>query len=441
MLFSSLEFIFLFLPLSVGIYFALPQRLRNAWLLISGLCFYGFGEPKFLPLMLLTILADFLFGVWIGSLGGNKKRARAVLILAVVYNIGQLAFFKYFDFLGIGLPIGISFYTFQALSYVIDVYRREVAATKSIVAFGAYVSLFPQLIAGPIVRYTDIERELYEREHRLSDIASGMRTFCAGLAKKVLLANVAGQMWESLAPSGYFADTCLGIFFFSMQIYFDFSGYSDMAIGLGRVFGFNFPKNFDYPYISGSITDFWRRWHITLSSWFREYVYIPLGGNRGGQLKTYRNLLITWALTGIWHGATLNFLLWGLYFALILILEKAFLKRILDRAPKILSHLYALTFIAIGWVIFAFDGSIEGFNPFLWGANGLASGIFSYELLRNLPFMAIMTVGATPLPRKLYLKMRERTALLDIILPLLAFVLSIAYIVSSGYDPFLYFRF
>ena len=444
MLFSSLEFIFLFLPLTVGIYFALPARARNAWLLISGLCFYAFGEPRYLPLMLLTILADFLFGLWIARLGGNKKRARIVLWCAVGYNIGQLALFKYFDPFGIGLPIGISFYTFQALSYVIDVYRRQAEATQSLVTFGAYVSLFPQLIAGPIVRYTDVECELRERRHTLADIADGMRAFCAGLAKKVLLANGAGQMWEALAAGGYFADTCLGVFFFAMQIYFDFSGYSDMALGLGRVFGFRFPRNFNYPYISKSITDFWRRWHMTLSSWFREYVYIPLGGNRGGRLKTYRNLLITWALTGIWHGATVNFLLWGLYFALILILEKAFLKGFLDRLPRALAHLYALCLIALGWVIFASDGSVEGFNALVLlgvGAKGFASPAFLYELLRNLPFTAVMTVGCTPLPRKLYLKIKERFAPVDIVLPLLAFLLSVAYIVSSGYDPFLYFRF
>ncbi len=444
MLFSSLEFIFLFLPLTVGIYFALPTRFRNCWLFVSGLCFYGFSEPRYLPLMLLTILADLGFGLWIRRVSGNKKIGCAVLATAVAYNIGQLALFKYFDPLRMGLPVGISFYTFQALSYVIDVYRCEVRATGSIVTFGAYVSLFPQLIAGPIVRYADVERELWQREHRLSDIADGLRTFCAGLAKKVMLANSAGQMWESLGGSGYFADTLLAVFFFAMQIYFDFSGYSDMAVGLGRVFGFRFPQNFNYPYISKSITEFWRRWHITLSSWFREYVYIPLGGNRGGRVKTYRNLLIVWALTGIWHGAEVNFLLWGLYFALILIIEKAFLSRVLERIPPSLRHCYALTLIGLGWVIFASDKSVEGFSAFTLigvGVKGTVSPSFSYDLLRNLPFMAIMTVGATPLPKRVYLKIKKRFASIDIILPLTAFLCSLAYIVGSGYDPFLYFRF
>ncbi len=452
MLFSSLEFLFLFLPLAVGIYFILPRQARNFWLLLSGLCFYGFGEPKFLPLMLLTILADFLFGLWIGKLSDNKRAAKRVLILAVVLNIGQLAFFKYFDFFGIGLPIGISFYTFQALSYVIDVYRRQTEPNRSLVDFGAYVSLFPQLIAGPIVRYSDVKRELAERKHRLCDIADGFRTFCAGLAKKVLLANPAGQMWELLATDGSFVGTYLGIFFFAMQIYFDFSGYSDMAIGLGRVFGFNFPQNFNYPYISRSITDFWRRWHISLSSWFREYVYIPLGGNRGGRLKTYRNLLITWALTGIWHGGTLNFLLWGTYFAIVLIVEKLFLGRVIQRLPRIFSHAYAIFFIALGWVIFTADGSIQGFDGMAYALRMIGIGCDSfcapsvrYELVRNLPFALALALGATPLPKKLYLKIKERApvcfALVNILLPISAFLLSVAYTVSSGYDPFLYFRF
>lgn len=452
MLFSSLEFIFLFLPLTVGIYFLLPQRWHNLWLLLSGLCFYAFGEIRFLPLMLCVILADYAFGLWIGRLGGNKKGARAVLTLAVAVNIGQLAFFKYFDVFGIGLPIGISFYTFQALSYVIDVYRKEVEPTASLVSFGAYVSLFPQLIAGPIVRYTDVERELRLRRHRAADIAAGLRIFCVGLAKKVMLANGAGQMWELFAAEDSLVGAYAGIFFFAMQIYFDFSGYSDMAIGLGRVFGFSFPQNFNYPYISRSITEFWRRWHMTLSSWFREYVYIPLGGNRGGRLRTYRNLLITWALTGIWHGATVNFLLWGLYFALILIAEKAFLRKALTRAPRALSHIYALILIAVGWVIFASDGSVEGASGAQYalrlvgiGCSGIVGEFTLYELWRSLLFALIMAVGCTPLPKKLYLKIKERAprcfALVGMILPLGIFILSVAYIISSGYDPFLYFRF
>ncbi len=450
MLFSSLEFLFLFLPLSTAIYFLLPGGLKNFWLLLSGLCFYGFGEPKFLPVMILTVVADFTFGLCISRLREKRRAAQVLLWLAVGYNVVQLAYFKFF---APELPIGISFYTFQALSYVIDVYRRSVDACTSIVSFGAYVTLYPQLIAGPIVRYADIDRELGHRRHSLSAVSSGLRTFCAGLAKKVLLANSAGQMWSFFAHRDGFFDAYIGIFFFAMQIYFDFSGYSDMAVGLGRVFGFSFPQNFNYPYVSKSITEFWRRWHITLSSFFREYVYIPLGGNRGSRLKTYRNLLITWALTGIWHGATLNFLLWGLYFALILVLEKTFLQKNLCKVPGVLQRIYALFLIAIGWVIFATDGDAltlgEGGAYVLRllgiGCSDLCSALTGYELLRNLALIIMLTLGSTPMPRRIYQRIRERSRsaliVLDVILPLAALVISVAYIVNSGYNPFLYFRF
>lgn len=463
MLFSSLEFLFLFLPIAVGVYFLLPKRFRNASLLVSGFCFYGFGEPKFLPLMALTVAVDFLFGLAIAKRKRAGKSARALLWSAVIFNIGLLAFFKYFDFLlkdifglsplGIELPIGISFYTFQALSYVIDVYRQEVAASESIVDFGAYVSLFPQLIAGPIVQYSDVERELKTRRHSCAMCAEGLRRFCAGLSKKVILANPAGEMWERLCGSESFVGSWLGIFFFSMQIYFDFSGYSDMALGLGKVFGFDFPENFNYPYISKSITEFWRRWHITLSSWFRDYVYIPLGGNRRGRARTYLNLLITWALTGIWHGAQWNFLAWGLYFCLLLIIEKAFLAKLLTRLPPILSHIYALVFIAVGWVIFASSGEYLSFyggaryalRLFGIGCRSFIGGAERYELTRNIIFALIMILGCTRLPRKIYIKTKERLAGLekavDVALPLMALLLSVAYLAGSGYNPFLYFRF
>ncbi len=453
MLFSSLEFLFLFLPLTLAVYFAVPRRARNLVLLLSGLAFYGFGEPKFLPLMAWTILRNYLLAQLIARRHRKSKKAKLWLVIAVILNIGQLAFFKYFDFFGIGLPIGISFYTFQALSYVIDVYWQKASATRSLVDFGAYVSLFPQLIAGPIVKYTDVDAELKCRRHDLGDIASGLRTFCAGLAKKVLLANPAGELWERLAADTSFVGSLLAVLFFALQIYFDFSGYSDMAVGLGRIFGFRFPQNFNYPYISKSITEFWRRWHITLSSWFREYVYIPLGGNRRGRARTIFNLITTWALTGIWHGATLNFLLWGLYFALLLILEKFVFARLLSRLPSALSHIYALIFIALGWVIFASDGSIEGLDGlslalrlFGIGCDSIASERALYELWRNLPFLAIAVLGATPLPRKIYLKTQTKArtvslAFVDTLMPLGALILCVAYIIGSGYNPFLYFRF
>ena len=449
MLFSSLEFLFLFLPLSVLVYFLLPRRLRNAWLLVSGSLFYAYGEPKYLPIMLLTTLADYIFGLVI-SKARSRRVARAILWLAVTYNVVQLAYFKFFS---PTLPIGISFYSFQALSYVIDVYRRRVEAEKSIIAFGAYVTLYPQLIAGPIVRYSDVARELRERHTSLENISAGLRRFIAGLSKKVLLANPAGEAWSFFSTGSGALDVGVGIFFFSMQIYFDFSGYSDMAQGLGLVFGFHFPDNFNYPYISDSITDFWRRWHITLSSFFREYVYISLGGNRRGRARTYFNLFVTWALTGIWHGAGLNFLLWGLYFALVLILEKAIVLKALQRLPRVLRRIYSLALIGVGWLIFACDGDAltlkEGAELLLRaigvGADGFLSPLSRYELLRHLPLMIIMALGATPLPKKIYLYFAEKgaipTLVHKLILPIAALALSVAYIVNSGYNPFLYFRF
>ena len=449
MLFSSLEFLFLFLPLSTLVYFLLPRVCRNAWLLISGSLFYAFGEPSYLPIMLLTALADYIFGIAI-SKARSRRAARAILWLAVVYNVTQLAYFKFFS---PTLPIGISFYSFQALSYVIDVYRESVKAERSLIDFGAYVTLYPQLIAGPIVRYSDVARELRGRHTSLEDISAGLRRFIAGLAKKVLLANPAGEAWSFFSSERGAVDSYLAIFFFAMQIYFDFSGYSDMAQGLGRMLGFRFPDNFDYPYTARSITDFWRRWHITLSSFFREYVYISLGGNRRGRARTYFNLLVTWALTGIWHGGSLNFLLWGLYFALVLVLEKAFLLKALEKAPILLGRAYSLALIGIGWAIFASDGDAltlkEGAELILRaigvGADGALSSLSGYELLRHLPLMIIMALGATPLPKRVYLYFAEKgklpTLVLGLILPIAALTLSVAYIVNSGYNPFLYFRF
>lgn len=449
MLFSSLEFLFLFLPLSTLVYFLLPRVYRNAWLLISGSLFYAYGEPSYLPIMLLTTFADYVFGLFI-SKARSRRAAKAILWLAVAYNVIQLAYFKFFS---PTLPIGISFYSFQALSYVIDVYRGSVKAEKSPIAFGAYVTLYPQLIAGPIVRYSDVARELRERHTSLEDIAAGLRRFIAGLSKKILLANPAGEAWSFFSAERGAGDAYIAIFFFAMQIYFDFSGYSDMAQGLGRMLGFHFPDNFNYPYTSRSITDFWRRWHITLSSFFREYVYISLGGNRRGRARTYFNLLVTWALTGIWHGGSLNFLLWGLYFALVLVLEKAFLLKALAKVPIFLQRAYSLALIGIGWAIFASDGDAltlkEGAELILRaigvGADGFFSPLSSYELLRHLPLMIIMALGATPLPKRLYIYFAEKgkipTLVLGLLLPIAALTLSVAYIVNSGYNPFLYFRF
>ena len=458
MLFSSLEFLYLFLPLSLLLYFVCPMRWRNAVLFGVSLIFYGTGEPIYVFLMVLTVAADYGFGLVLMRRMRRGGPGKGVLVGAIVFNLALLGFFKYYDFLagtvglptlGITLPIGISFYTFQALSYVIDVYRGEVAAQRSFVAFGTYVSLFPQLIAGPIVRYSEIDEQLSSRTHSVEKIASGISVFCVGLSKKVLLANSAGELMESLGSYGT-AETVLGgwlwLLLYAAQIYFDFSGYSDMAIGLGRLFGFEFPENFRYPYTAKSITEFWRRWHITLSSWFREYVYIPLGGNRKGRLRTYRNLLITWALTGLWHGAAWNFLGWGLYFFVLLALEKAFLQKRLERLPSLFRHGYALFFILLGWYLFAAGGAAPEVGVlFGIGAEGIWSGTALYELARNLPFLTMLAVGCTRLPKRLYEGLARRcprTALVARnLLCLGALILCTAYLVDSGYNPFLYFRF
>ena len=461
MLFSSLEFLYGFLPLTLILYFLCPPRLRNGLLLAVSLLFYAYGEPIYLLLMVLTVAVDFVLGRWIAHALRVGKTGRLPLGVGLAFNLGLLFFFKYYDFLaegcglptlGLSLPIGISFYTFQALSYLIDVYRREVAAQRSLVDFGAYVTLFPQLIAGPIVRYAEIDGQLRRRSHTLDRVGQGMATFCAGLAKKVLLANGAGAMCATLSAGRPFTvvGAWLWLVFFSFQIYFDFSGYSDMAMGLGRILGFEFPENFRYPYVAQSLTDFWRRWHVTLSSWFREYVYIPLGGNRHGRWRTYRNLLVTWTLTGLWHGASWNFLLWGVYFFVLLALEKAFLGRLLTRLPAPLRHGYALLGILLGWLIFASDGAtVDGlalaYSMLGLGETALIDGWTRYHLLRNLSLLGIMAVGATPLPKRLLAALRARcprpSSALVALLCAAALLASTAYLVDSGYNPFLYFRF
>lgn len=478
MLFSSLEFLFFFLPLCIAVYFSVPVRARNAVLLVFSLIFYGFGEPVYLFLMIATVSADYFFGLLIQKASGNKRRARAVLVFAVIFNILLLGFFKYYDFfvlnlsklpalsfltpLGLSLPVGISFYTFQSLSYVIDVYRGETRAEKNPVIPATYVALFPQLIAGPIVKYNDIYGQFFERKHTVSGAAEGARRFVCGLAKKVILANGAGELWQNFA-SGFDASSAdtvgvwLGVVCYAFQIYFDFSGYSDMAVGLGKLFGFDFPENFNYPYISQSITDFWKRWHITLSSWFKEYVYIPLGGNRRGKARTYLNLFVVWSLTGVWHGAGGNFLLWGIYYFLIISLEKAFLKKALCRVPSLFRRLYSLALIAFGWLIFAADGSDTSLTLYEafecakimlgFSEGGFISDDTRYELVRNLLPLVIMTAASLPVFKKftnnLLASEKYRTAttaVLGILTPA-ALILCTAYLVNSGYNPFLYFRF
>ncbi len=466
MLFSSFEFLYLFLPLTVGIYFVLRGRARNYVLLVASLVFYGIAQPRLLPLMVGVSLFDYLAGllVWRAGMSGRERLSRALTVGAVALNIAVLFIFKYLDALlgflhvsplGIELPTGISFYTFQAMSYVIDVRRRCVRVQKNPALFLTYVSLFPQLVAGPIVRYSDVCDSLERRTHRVCDIAAGARLFCIGLGKKLLLANGAGEefrrlaLYSATAPSTFGA--YLGLVFFAFQIYFDFSGYSDMARGLGKVFGFEFPENFRYPYISRSITEFWRRWHITLSAFFREYVYIPLGGNRRGQRRMYLNLLVVWLLTGVWHGASINFLLWGLYFFVLLAIEKAFLLKRLERAPRVLSHLYALIFIFVGWLIFASDGStvMASAGEYFLQLLGVGCPIFThdvlFELWRNLPYLAIMAFCATPIAARSMRAFEKRhpsaVPWLCNALSLVLFLLCNVYLADSGYNPFLYFKF
>ena len=459
MLFSSLEFIFLFLPVALILYYASPRRAKNAVILFLSILFYAFGELRLLPIFLLTVLVTFLFGIFIGRCREGSRLRRALLIVAIAFDLSFLVYFKYFDFLresifgveplGILLPIGISFYTFQAISYVIDVYRGDVEYAKSFISFGAYIALFPQLIAGPIVKYSDVESQLCHREHSLFMIARGIRTFLCGFAKKVILANASGSMFEAFCASESFVGALLCIFFFGMQIYFDFSGYSDMAIGLGRMFGFELVKNFDYPYTSRSVSEFWRRWHITLSSFFREYVYIPLGGSRCSRARLVFNLLVVWSLTGIWHGAYWNFLLWGAYFAVLLIIEKLFLGRILKLIPTLIARIYSLFFIFLGWLIFASDGATLSAERaisllsrlFFVGAESFALQSELYLLLGLLPFIAILIIGSTSLPSRIYSFLSARLPSLSLVIPTLAFVISVCYTAGAGYNPFLYFRF
>ncbi len=466
MVFSSLEFIFVFLASVLAVYYLVPPKARNIVLLLFSLVFYGWGEPVYVFLMIATITVDYICGYIIGrDLDSKPKRAKVSLIVSIVINLALLGVFKYYDFfagtlnsllgrgvfptLGLTLPIGISFYTFQALSYVIDVYRRDARVQKNIAAFGTYVTLFPQLIAGPIVRYADVDDQLRERTHSLTLFASGCRTFICGLAKKILLANAAGAMWNSLSAAAEpdALGAWLAIVFYTFQIYFDFSGYSDMAIGLGKMFGFSFRENFYYPYVSESITEFWRRWHISLSTWFREYVYIPLGGNRKGVGRTYFNLFCVWLLTGLWHGASWNFVLWGLYYFALLVIEKTFLLRLLERAPKFLRHIYSMAAVIFGWLLFVIEdvSSIGAYLSRMFGGTGVfATQITVYELVRNLVFLAILILASTPAPKKLWYKLYSKGTpwrIVQSVVCAIAFVLCIAYLVDSSYNPFLYFRF
>ncbi|MFF2483051.1 MBOAT family O-acyltransferase [Paenibacillus sp. NPDC058071] len=462
MVFSSLLFLFLFLPAVLAIYFLSPWRMKNMILFASSLLFYAWGEPVYIVLMLISTVTDYVFGLLLSKPGLSEWKRKMIVASSISVNIGLLSYFKYADFLidsinallgtsipltDLPLPIGISFYTFQSISYIIDIYRGTAKAQRNWLDFATFVALFPQLVAGPIVQYSSVSEQIRHRTVSLELFAEGVRRFSVGLAKKVLLANNIGLLWDNISSANPGTLPVLmawiGIIAFAFQIYFDFSGYSDMAIGLGLMFGFRFNENFNRPYAANSITDFWRRWHISLGTWFRDYLYIPLGGNRRGLAVQLRNIGIVWLLTGIWHGASWNFLLWGLYFGVILALEKTVLLRLLRRLPGWIGHLYALFFILIGWVLFAFEDlsvtgsffkALFGFNgqP-LWDQETLYLMYTNAVLLVILVFASVIKTGKTNLgPRMAFMKLGWHAALL---------LLSVAYLVDATFNPFLYFRF
>lgn len=463
MVFSSLMFMFVFLPVVLAVYYILPHKFRNFFLLIADLFFYGWGEPILILLMIFSIVINYFAGLLIAKYNSKKK---LILVLSVIIDLGLLAFFKYAGFISnnlkvilpfanipvltIPLPIGISFYTFQIMSYTIDVYRGDTNAQKNLISFGTYVSLFPQLIAGPIVRYKDVDEQLTNRKESVGLFSKGVKLFTLGLAKKVLLANPMGLLWDNLrniSDRGLLA-SWIGIIAFSLQIYYDFSGYSDMARGLGNMLGFEFLKNFDYPYISKSITEFWRRWHISLGTWFREYVYIPLGGNRKGKARTIINLLIVWGLTGFWHGASWNFLIWGLYFGVILVFEKVFMLKLLEKLPKFISHIYSLLLIVIGWVIFYYSNDVGGFAALKEFMPTLVTGLSInadalHIIISNSALLIISIICSTPIIRKIYDKLcnNKGFVILEALAVVIILVLSTASLVNSAYNPFLYFKF
>ncbi len=465
MVFSSIPFLYYFLPCVLLLYFISPKSLKNAVLMVSSLVFYAWGEPKLVVLMLLSILQGYIFGMLIEKSGG--RRAKIYLAASVAFSIGMLGYYKYADFfvenfnavtglsvplLRIALPIGISFYTFQILSYTVDVYRREVPAQRNFVNLAAYITMFPQLIAGPIVRYSDIAAQLEHREHSMEKCALGVRRFVIGLGKKVLIANTLGELCSIFRESN---DKSVMFFWlyavaYCLHVYFDFSGYSDMAIGLGKIFGFNFLENFNYPYIAKSVTDFWRRWHMSLGTWFRDYVYIPLGGNRVKLLRWLCNLMIVWLLTGFWHGAAWNFIIWGLYFGILLIIEKMWLSKILSKL-KFLRHAYVLLVVIVSFVIF--DASSIGNAWFyiksMFGAGGFPAVSVQavYYLQSYAVILIIAVIGATPLIPNSIKRLRNSKLgekILNTAEPIFLVVLLCiitGYIADGSFNPFLYFRF
>ena len=491
MVFSSIMFLFRYLPVVLLLYFLAPKKLRNTILFIASLIFYAWGEPVYVVIMLFSTLVDYTHGMLVYKLKQKNEmgKAKLVVLSSMVINLALLGFFKYADFiignlnlipgveiplLELALPIGISFYTFQTMSYTVDIYRGDAFPQKNIISFGAYVALFPQLIAGPIVQYNTVAEELEGRKENLDDFACGVMRFMTGLGKKVLLANNIGLLWDMISARAVgevpVVMAWLGITAFAFQIYFDFSGYSDMAIGLGRMFGFHFLENFDYPYVSRSITEFWRRWHMSLGSWFRSYVYIPLGGNRKGFKMQIRNIAIVWLLTGIWHGASWNFLLWGAFFGVFLILEKLLWLDFLKK-HKIFSHVYTLFLVWIGWAIFAFDdmGNVIQYLKAMFGLSGagFVDGETLYLLFSYAVLLVVLILASTPYPKLWAMKVQNWLvnkkqggtadvattskrgislgsivySVLQLAFVAVVFLISTAYLVDATYNPFLYFRF
>ena len=458
LVFSSITFLFYFLPLVLTCYFLSPYKLKNLTLLVFSLIFYSYGEPKYIFIMIFSCIVDYVHALIIDKNRGTIK-AKLALISSIFINLSLLVFFKYSDFfisilnstlntsiplLNITLPIGISFYTFQTMSYTIDVYRNDAKVQKNIISLATFVSLFPQLVAGPIVRYADISKELNRRTHSIDKIYEGIYRFIIGLSKKVILANNLGAIWVSIKSTPFDMisnlTAWLGIICFTLQIYFDFSGYSDMAIGLGKIFGFDFLENFNFPYISKSITEFWRRWHISLGIWFRDYVYIPLGGNRCSKGRWLFNIFVVWFLTGIWHGANFNFILWGLYLGVILIFEKLFLLKVLNNTPNILRHFYVLFLVLVGFVIFDIT-SIKGIFSYLGAMFGVNNSFvdrqFYYYLVPNIILLVFSIIASTPIIKNIL----DKNVYIRFVVLVFGFIISCSFLVDSSFNPFLYFRF
>ena len=463
MVFSSITFLYFFLPAVLLIYYISPKKIKNIVLLLSGLFFYAWGEPVYVVIMIFSSFIDYAAGLIIDKYDDNQKKRTAALLVSLIINLGLLGVFKYSGFFAgifgidikqLPLPIGISFYTFQSMSYTIDMYMRKIKVQRSFLNFATYVSLFPQIVAGPIVRYEDVQNEIDSRKTNIFLLGEGAGIFVRGLSKKVLLANNIGLLWTEIKGMEYSelsaATAWIGILAFTFQIYYDFSGYSDMAVGLGKMLGFNFPENFDHPYISRSVSEFWRRWHITLGSWFKSYVYIPLGGNRCGKLKTLRNTLIVWGLTGFWHGASWNFIIWGLYFGGFIILEKIWLGKKLERLPSLLSIFYTFFIVVIGWVLFdtANLSSAGEFYKAMFGGNGkLFDSIAFYEIKNYALIFLLCIIGSGNFMKNLYDKLKRSFSMskvLSNVMPLVQTAMMLictAFLVDASYNPFLYFRF